>query len=143
MLEQVFEPLHARAVQFDHMWSVAELRLPPDEVAWLRCWFDYLTPNSAENWGSVLLSRVEGGLFATYRQMFGALLICAGAEVCREDSREDSVWPAIRSILPKSHALQRELFMSNGQPTPLTKGVISDAARALNLRHAIGRCQQL
>ena len=137
MLEQVFEPLHARAVQFDHMWSVAELRLPPDEVAWLRCWFDYLTPNSAENWGSVLLSRVEGGLFATYRQMFGALLICAGAEVCREDSREDSVWPAIRSILPKSHALQRELFMSNGQPTPLTKGVISDAARALNLRHAM------
>ena len=137
-LEQVFEPLRVRAVQFDQMWSIAELRLPEDEVEWLRCWFGCLTPESTENWvKSVLLPKVEGEMFVTYRQMFGSLLICTGAEVCREESREDSVWPTIRSILPKSHAVRHELFLSNGQPTPLTKAAIADAARALNLRHAL------
>ena len=91
-LEQVFEPLRVRAVQFDQMWSIAELRLPEDEVEWLRCWFGCLTPESTENWvKSVLLPKVEGEMFVTYRQMFGSLLICTGAEVCREESREDSV----------------------------------------------------
>ena len=91
-----------------------------------------------ENWfRSVLPQKVGGETFVTSRQMLGALLICVGAEICREESREDSVWPAIRRILPKSHALQGELFMSNGQPTPLTKTVIADAARALNLRNAM------
>jgi len=73
----------------------------------------------------------------TYRQMFGSLLICAGAEVCREESREDSVWPAVRSILPDSHPLRDALFLLNGQPSPLTKDIITDAVRALNLRHAM------
>ena len=69
--------------------------------------------------------------------MFGSILICAAAEVCREESREDSVWPAIRRILADSPELQGELFLSNGQPSSLTKDVITDAVRALNLRHAM------
>ncbi len=121
-LDQVFEPLRAKAAHAERPWSIAELRLPEDEVGWLRSWFGCLTPESAENWiKSVMLAKYEGDAFATYRQMFGSLLICTGAEVCREESNEDSVWPAIRSILPDSHALRHELFLSNGQPAPLTK----------------------
>ena len=138
ILEQVFEPLRAKAVQYEHAWSIAELRLPEGDIRWLRSWLGYLTPKSAENWiYSVMLAKYADDACATYRQMFGSLLICAGAEVCREKSREDSVWPAIRSILPESHALRRELFLPNGQPSPLTKDVIADAVRVLNLRHAM------
>ncbi|MCK4394926.1 hypothetical protein KAX17_18670, partial [Candidatus Bipolaricaulota bacterium] len=137
-LEQVFEPLHAKAAQYDHAWSIAELRLSEDDVTWLRSWFGCLTPERTGNWiNSVMLAKYEDDACVTYRQMFGSLFICAGAEVCREESREDSVWPAIRSILPESHALRHELFLSNGQPSPLTKDAIADAVRILNLRNAM------
>ena len=49
----------------------------------------------------------------------------AGVEVCREESRENSVWPAIQSILPESRALQHELFLSNGQPSSLATDAIT------------------
>ena len=137
-LEQVFEPLLIKTVQFDRSWSIAELRLTKDEIDWLLSWFSYLTPESMESWFmSVLPRKVGSETFVTSRQMLGALFICAGAEICREESSEDSVWPAIRRILPKSHALQGKLFMSNGQPTFLTKTIISDAVYALNLRNAM------
>ena len=137
-LEQVFEPFRAKALQFDRPWSIAELGLAKDEVDWLLRWFSHLTPESIEIWfKSVSPQKIGSEMFVTSRQMLGALFVCAGAEICREESSEDSVWPAIRRILPKSHALQSELFMSNGQPTLLTKTIISDAARALNLRNAM------
>ncbi|MFQ5885424.1 MAG: hypothetical protein ACE5IO_10040, partial [Thermoplasmata archaeon] len=84
-----------------------------------------------------MLAKPEGDAFVTYRQMFGSLLICAGTEVCREERNEDSVWPAIRKILPESHALRQKLFLANGQPTSLTRDIIEDAVRALNLRHVM------
>ena len=137
-LEQVFEPFRAKALQFDRPWSIAELGLAKDEVDWLLRWFSHLTPESIEIWfKSVSPQKIGSEMFVTSRQMLGALFICAGAEICREESSEDSVWPAIRRILPTSYALQGELFMSNGQPTLLTKTIISDAARALNLRNAM------
>jgi hypothetical protein len=137
-LEQVFEPFHAKAAQYDHAWSIAELRLSENDVKWLRSWFGCLTPESTENWTkSVMFAKYESDVFVTHRQMFGSLFICAGAEVCREESREDSVWPAIRSIFPESHALRYELFLSNGQPSPLTKDAIAGAVRILNLRNAM------
>lgn len=137
-LEQVFEPIRTKAIQFDRPWSIAELRLTKDETDWLLSWFSHLTPESIESWfRSVLPQKIGSETFVTSRQMLGALFICAGAEICREESSEDSVWPAIRRILPKSHALQGELFMSNGQPTLLTKTIILDTVRALNLRNAM------
>ena len=137
-LEEVFDPLHARASEFDRSWSIAELQISDDDITWLRSWFRCLTPNSTENWiKSIILTKFSGKSYATYRQMFGALLVCAGAETCRRESNEDSVWPAVRGILPSSHALQRELFLSNGQPSSITKLLIEDAVRALNLRHAM------
>lgn len=63
--------------------------------------------------------------------------MCIGSEICRDESREDAVWPTIRGILPNSHVLQRELFLSNGQPSNLAKDLIGDAVRSLNLRHAM------
>lgn len=137
-LEEVFWPLHAKATGFERPWSIAELRLTDQDVQWLRSWFTHLTPESTDNWiKSVTLSRFSDESYATYRQMFGALLICAAAEACRLESNEDSVWPAVRRILPDSHVLRRKLFLSNGQPSSITKILIEDAVRALNLRHAM------
>ncbi|MBI2432426.1 MAG: hypothetical protein HYV26_06105 [Candidatus Hydrogenedentes bacterium] len=137
-LEEVFEPLYEKATAYERLWSIAELRLAEQDIHWLRSWFNYLTPKNTENWiKSVMLTSFPGKAYATYRQMFGSLLICVGAEVCREASREDSVWPTIRGLLPDSHALRRELFLSNGQPSCLTKDLITDAVRSLNLRHAM------
>lgn len=117
---------------------MAELQLEDHEVDWLHKWFLHLTPDSTANWiKSVVFSRFTGESYASYRQMFGGLLICAGAEACRRESNEDSVWPAVRRILPDSHALRRELFLSNGQPSSTTKILIEDAVRALNLRHVM------
>lgn len=137
-LEQVFEPLHDAGMRFDRPWSISELRLEVAELNWLHAWFGALRPENAQHWViSASLNRFQSGTCATYRQMFGALLVCLGSEVCREENREDSVWPKIRCILPKSSLLQKELFLVNGQPSMLTKEMIIDAVRALNLRHAM------
>ncbi len=137
-IENIFNPLHDKAKEYDRQWSIAELLLTVDDIKWLRAWFRCLTPDNTQNWvKSVMLTKLEDEGFVSYRQMFGSILICVAAEVCREESREDSVWPVIRRILADSPELQRELFLSNGQPSPLTKDVITDAVRALNLRHAM------
>lgn len=137
-LEQAFAPLHREAVQRDHPWSIAELRLSEDDTRWLREWFACLIPMKVEEWitRTSLFGRKDDPAVPHY-QMLGALLVCAGAEICREESTEDSVWPAIRSILPESGALRAMFFLSNGQPSSLTKDAIADAVRALNLRHAM------
>ena len=83
----------------------------------------------------MLPREIGGQAFVTSSQMLGSLLICAGAEICREESREDSVWPTILRLLPNS--LKGELFMSNGQPNFLTKDIIAESVRALNLRNAM------
>ena len=134
----VFVPLHAGAKQYDRAWSIAELRLARDDVDWLRSWLKHLSLGNIRNWiNPIMPAQYRAGTHATYRQMFGSLLICAGAEVCREDSREDSVWPAIRSLLPKGYMAGNELFLSNGQPSPMTKDMIVDAVRILNLRNTM------
>jgi len=137
-IDEVFGPLHRNAVQYDSPWSIAELRLPENDIEWLLSWFNHLTLESVRNWiNPITPAQYRGASPATYREMFGSLLICAGAEICRENSREDSVWPAIRSLLPKGHALGNKLFLSNGQPSAMTKDMITDAVRTLNLRHAM------
>lgn len=137
-LEQVFKPLSSKAKEYDHAWSIADLMLEEDDVGWLRYWFSHITPESIANWVKFEIPiKTEDDVFISYRLMFGSLLICLGAEVCREESREDSVWPAIRSILPTSKALRGELFLSNGQPSSLTKDIVEEAVRFLNLRHAM------
>ncbi len=137
-IENIFKPLHDKAKEYERPWSIVELLLSENDIEWLRAWLRCLTPNNTQNWvKSVMLTKLDDEGFVSYRQMFGSILICAAAEVCREESREDSVWPTIRRILADAPELQGELFLSNGQPSPLTKDVITDAVRALNLRHAM------
>ena len=121
-IEQAYSPLLSKA-NFDRHWSIAELKLDKKDLQWLEDWFSQVTPDK-----SILYRSSE---------KFGALLLCLGVEACREKSREDSVWPIIRKILPESHPFQSELFLSNGQPSQLTKKMICDAVRSLNLRHVM------
>ncbi len=137
-IENIFKPLHDRAKKYKHPWSIAELLLTKDDIEWLKAWFIRLTPDNTQNWiKTIILTKAEDDAFVSYRQMFGSTLICAAAEVCRKESREDSVWPAIRKLFINCPELRDELFLSNGQPSSLTKDVISDAVRALNLRHVM------
>jgi hypothetical protein len=121
-LESVYEPLQKKADQFDRLWSIAELRLTSDDIHWLEAWFSLLKPNITKR---------------CLNEMFGGILLCLGSEICRENSTEGSVWPAIRNILPTYHPLRNELFLSNGQPSHTAKDLITNATRNLNLRNAM------
>ncbi|HPJ98395.1 MAG TPA: hypothetical protein PKW60_02815, partial [Candidatus Hydrogenedentes bacterium] len=131
-LPEVYSPLHGLA-NFEQVWSIAERRLPGAAVNALCTWLQQQTAERLRQW--VLAPRFEtvDGKHATTSQMLGALLLCAGAERCRELSNEDSVWPTIRRLVPQSS----DLFLYNGQPSALTRDAIGDAVRALNLRHAM------
>lgn len=137
-LESVYEPLLCKANQLDRPWSIAEVRLSANDIQWLRTWFAYLKPESVENWvKSILMVRLGPEGLASCSEMLGGVFLCIASEVCREESREDSVWPAIRKALPTSSSLRSELFLSDGQPSRLAREIIDDAVRALNLRHAM------
>lgn len=121
-LEQAYAPLFAKA-KFDQYWSIAELKLDQKDLQWLAEWFLYL--------------RTDKSVLYRSGEMFGALLLCLGAELCRDQSNEDSVWPSIRNVLPGSHPFRGELFLSNGQPSQFGRRMIGDAVRSLNLRNAL------
>ncbi len=125
-IEQVFNGLQDKAVEFARPWSGAELQLTEAEVQWFRDWFR-----------NVHL-RIGSSAWGKKRTMLGAILVVLGAEVCRRESREDSVWPKIGGLLPRSSALWSWMFYpANGQPTvDMTEG-IADGVRALNLRNVI------
>ena len=128
-IHAAFAPLAQKGVEFNRPWSVAELQLRETDVDWLGRWFAAL-PREATLATPSLLH------LALPREKFAALLIVLGAERCRSFAREDHVWPELRKIVPDSHPLLTELFLSNGQPTYLTKLAVEEAARFLNLRNA-------
>jgi hypothetical protein len=137
-LESVYEPLQYKASQMDQSWSIAEIRLSADDINWLVAWFANLKPKTVEDWTrSILMASLGPEDSASYSEMLGGALLCVASEVCRDESREDSVWPVIRKILPAPSPLRTELFLSDGQPSKLAREVIDDAVRALNLRHAM------
>lgn len=120
--DQAYLPLLAAAAAFDGPWSVSELRLSDSDIHWLKQWFSCLESD-------------DPSLYCA-DEKFGALLLCLGAELCRESSTEDSVWPTIRTILPQSRSFLSQFFLSNGQPSQSTKWIITNAARSLNVRNA-------
>lgn len=119
-IEDVYQPLADHAKGQEHPWSIVELRLSDEDVRWLNAWLQSFSMPSWDN---------------DHLLMLGGILLCAGAELCREKSTEDSVWTAMRSLV--SESLRKQLFLSNGQPSSITKGMITRAARALNLRNAM------
>jgi hypothetical protein len=127
-LESVYEPLLYKANQLDRPWSIAEVRLSANDIQWLRTWFTHLKPESVENWArSILMVRLGPESLASCSEMLGGVFLCIASEVCREESREDSVWPAIRKTPSISSSLRSELFLSDGQPSRLAREIIDDA----------------
>jgi len=136
-LASAFKPLLYQANQFGRPWSIAELRLSAVDIQWLHTWLAHVNAKDSQSWlQPVSLASLEGSFVAS-SHMLGGLLICLGAEVCREQSREDSVWPAIRNVLPPSHPFRNALFLANGQPSALAREMITGAVHFLNLRNAI------
>src|ERR1039458_9005418 len=70
--------------------------------------------------------------------MFGALLLILASEVCRTNSNEDAVWPAVTAVLKADKVSFPALFVA-GQPTTACKRAVAAGARKLNLRNLIDR----
>jgi hypothetical protein len=137
-IKDVFQPLYAEVIkkEFKEPWSIVELQLGDRDLEWLRKWFSNLDLSITENWirSGVQQRDVE----FSNRQMFGLLLLCIAAEVCREESREDSVWPTIKKLFSFKTSSHNDMFLSNGEPSTLLRGAITDAVYTFNMRHAIG-----
>jgi carbamoylphosphate synthase large subunit len=43
-LQSIYELLLNKAEQYDHRWSIAELKLSPDDILWLKSWFADINP---------------------------------------------------------------------------------------------------
>jgi len=133
-LQSLYEPLLNKASQAVHPWSIAEMKLSSNDIQWLKTWFADINPEIVN---TIIYDRFNLDNSDSHRKMFGGILLCAAAEICREECREDYVWPAICRIIPATTRLKDALFLSNGQPSQLTKEIITDAVNALNLRHAM------
>jgi len=70
--------------------------------------------------------------------MFGGLLLILASEVCRDNSGEDAVWPAVTSVL-KADKISFPILFVGGQPTPACKRAITAGAQRLKLRNVIDR----
>ena len=114
--------------------SVAEAGINADELGVLTRW---------------LCDRWELGMWcesiwlyekvsATPQEMSGVLLLILASETCRDRSSEDSVWPAITSVLRANKGSFPTLFVG-GQPTSACKNALIAGARRLGLRNLIDR----
>src|ERR1700689_1953221 len=79
--------------------SVAEIFVSDAELHSLIEWFSALY-GKPRNWCERdYVEDLGNGVFASDREIFGALFLILGAEVCRKSSTEDAVWPAVAAIL--------------------------------------------
>jgi hypothetical protein len=83
-------------------------------------------------------AQLSNEIFASEREMFGALLLILASEVCRENSNEDSVWPAVTSVVQPDKRFLSPLFVG-GQPTTACKMALAAGAGRLKLRNLIDR----
>lgn len=138
LLIDVFSPLVDCAKNYDRPWSIAELRIPNEDVSWLRSWFGQIPVHKISAWiDAETLEGTSDHLRIPENKMLCSLLVCIAAEICRREGTEGSVWPIICSILPKSDELRRHLFMTDGQPSTVLRNGIADAVRILNLRNVM------
>jgi len=139
-LEEVFLHFLNRFENLPDPRSVAEARVTSDEVWALTDWFSGQDPRMwYRMWcESTAQVRLSGEVFASRREMFGALLLIIGSELCRANSNEDSVWPAVTGVLQADRLSFAGLFVG-GQPSITCKNALAAGARRLKLRSLIDR----
>jgi hypothetical protein len=137
-LEDVFLHFLNRFEALPAPRSVAEIKVTTDEFGALKHWF-------SECWGKPRMwcedtfqIRLANQAFASPQEMYGALLLILASEVCRANSNEDGVWPAVTAVLKADKVSFPALFVA-GQPTTACKKAMAAGARRLNLRNLIDR----
>jgi hypothetical protein len=127
--------------KFEHLSSprsIAEARISEQDLQSLCRWFSalYGKPRNwcERDWQESLID----GQTASSREMFGGLFLILAAELCREKSSEDSVWPTVVDVLKADRISFSKLFVA-GQPTELCKSAMAAGARRLRLRNVIDR----
>ena len=137
-LEDVFLQLLTRFEALPDPRSVAEAKITAIEIDALSLWF-------SQQWGrphmwceSTFQSGLTNHICASPQEMFGALLLILGAEVCRASSNEDSVWPAVTAVL-KADTVSFPALFAGGQPTAACKRALAAGSRRLKLRNLIDR----
>ena len=137
-LEDIFLHFLKRFEKLPNPRSVAEARVTAVEIEVLSLWF-------SQQWGrphmwceSTFQSRLCNEIFASPQEMFGALLLILASEVCRANSNEDSVWPAVTAVLRTDTISFPALFVG-GQPTTACKNAVAAGSRRLRLRNLIDR----
>lgn len=139
-LEDVFLHFLNRFENLSYPRSVAEARITTAQLEALTLWFSEREPRMyCRLWcESTFQVDLSDGMFASRREMFGALLLILASEVCRANSSEDAVWPAVTAVLQADKVSFSALFVG-GQPTTACKIAVAAGARRLNLRNLIDR----
>lgn len=137
-LKDVFLHFVNRFENLPNPRSVAEARITTTEFEGLRLWFSAQEPRVWYRVWCESTSQIEfsNDIFASQREMFGALLLILASEVCRANSNEDAVWPAVTAALDKESF--PALFVG-GQPTTACKNAVAAGACRLKLRSLIDR----
>lgn len=119
--------------------SVAEIAVSSEEIDFLIRWVSDLY-GKHKNWCDRDWPEDRGnGIWASDREMFGAIFLILAAEKCREDSGEDSVWPSVAAAFSGDKVSFSYLFGGGRQPSETCKAAVSAAVRRLGLRNLIDR----
>ena len=130
-LEDLYLYFHSRFSKLPHPRSVAEIGVAANEIQFLIQWFSNLY-GKPRNWCERdYVDTLPGGVLASQREMFGALLLTLAAEICRGEGGEDAVWPKVTSILRADKFSFPYLFSSANQPSELAKAALGAGARRL------------
>lgn len=137
-LEDVFLHFLKRFETLPGPRSVAQARITPDEFDALKLWF-------SERWGVPSMwcedpfqIGLANQVLASRQEMFGALLLVLASEICRANSNELAVWPAVTAVL-KADKVSFPALFAGGQPTSACKKAMAAGARRLKLRNLIDR----
>src|ERR1017187_3029870 len=135
-LEDVFLHFLKRFETLPSPRSVAEARITTDEFDILMLWFSErrgIPRMWCEDPFQIILANQ---VLASRQEMFGALLLILASEVCRANSSELAVWPAVTAVL-KADTVSFPALFAGGQPTSACKKAMAAGARRLKLRNLI------
>ena len=107
-------------------WSIAELRLSADDIAWLRAWGGSLLPDQT-------LLNLH---YSTRSPKLGLLFLALAAEVCRRETEESEAWPVIRNI-GWNPDVKAVFFNKQGAAKPLLCKAIEAACLQYDLRNVL------